>query len=91
MTEQFSPAPWRVMNGSLDVWAVERRVSAYPWGDERDAEGRANAALIASAPELYDALTLIVKDVSSYEAWQRPCHALDVALAVLAKAAGGER
>ena len=33
---------------------------------------------------LTEALTLLVKDVQDYEAWQRPCHALNVARAALA-------
>lgn len=48
----------------------------------------ANAHLIAASPELYAALDLLVKDIADYEAWQRPCHALDVAQAALAKARG---
>lgn len=35
------------------------------------------------------ALALLVADVADYPAWQRPCHALDVARAHLAKHAGG--
>ena len=32
---------------------------------------------------LESALSLLVQDVQDYEAWQRPCHALDVAKAEL--------
>ena len=48
---------------------------------------RANADLFAAAPELLAALQLLVTDVQDYEAWQRPCNALDVAKAALAKLA----
>lgn len=56
-----------------------------PWGDKIDL---ANAALIAASPDLYEALEALVRDVADYEAWQRPCHALDVARAALARARG---
>lgn len=59
--------------------------------------GAANAAFIvrtcnsfdsnqATIKALREALELLVADVADYEAWQRPCHALDVARAVLALA-----
>lgn len=37
-------------------------------------------ALIAAV----EALELLLQDVRDYEAWQRPCHAVDVARAALA-------
>lgn len=37
-------------------------------------------------PDLLAALNLLVADVADYEPWQRPCHALDVARAAIAKA-----
>ena len=46
------------------------------------AEQRAEAA--------EKALALLVADVADYPAWQRPCHALDVARDHLAKHAGGD-
>lgn len=52
--------------------------------EETDADGR----LIAAAPDLLAALKLLVADVADYEAWERPCHALDKARAVIAKAEG---
>ncbi len=67
-------------------------------GRSYDVVGKANAALIvwlvnnapamlrAQAEEnarLLEALTLLVADVADYAAWQRPCHALDVARAAL--------
>ncbi len=48
----------------------------------------ADAHLIAAAPDLAEALRLLLADVEDYPAWQRPCHAVDVALAALAKAKG---
>lgn len=52
------------------------------------AQWEANARLIAAAPDLLAALKLLVSDVADYEAWQRPCHALDVANAAISKAEG---
>lgn len=43
------------------------------------------SALIAECERLKGALQLLVTDVQEYEAWQRPCHALDVARAALGK------
>lgn len=37
----------------------------------------------AEAKTLRDALSLLVADVAQYEAWQRPCYALEVARAAL--------
>lgn len=50
----------------------------------------ANARLIAAAPELLDALKLIVADFGDYPASDRPCHAFDVARAAIAKAEGAK-
>ncbi len=46
----------------------------------------ANARLCTAAPDLLEALQLLAADVKDYPAWQRPCHALDKALAAIAKA-----
>ena len=60
--------------------------TAGSYSEETEARGRANAMLWAAAPDLYEALELLVADVADYEAWQRPCHALDKARAALARA-----
>lgn len=44
--------------------------------------------LCAAAPEMLEALQMLAADVKQYEAWQRPCFALDKALAAIAKAEG---
>lgn len=52
--------------------------------------GQFNAARIVLAVNTHDdlvaALKLLVADVQGYAAWDRPCHALDVAEAALVKA-----
>jgi len=45
----------------------------------RESSDAINADLLA-------ALQLLVADVTEYEAWERPCHAVDVARAAIAKA-----
>ena len=59
---------------------------------ERDAaireigvQGRAHGLAEAENDRLRDALKLLVIDVAYYEAWQRPCYALDKAKAALDK------
>lgn len=56
--------------------------------DDNFDRARANARLIAAAPDLYEALDRLVADVADYPAWQRPCFALDEARAALASARG---
>jgi hypothetical protein len=81
-----TPAPWhadehmvvRAANGDL-ICDVD------PF-DTFEDKARANLALIAAAPELLHALKLLAADVGQYEAWERPCAALDLAHAALAKA-----
>lgn len=55
---------------------------------EPDLTPHPDAILIAAAPEMLAALELLFADVQDYEAWQRPCHAVDVARAAIAKARG---
>jgi hypothetical protein len=43
------------------------------------------------ASVLVEALKLLVADVADYPAWQRPCHALDVARQALATALGEQQ
>jgi hypothetical protein len=55
----------------------------------------ANAALIVRAVNAFDplvsALEGLLADVEQYEAWQRPCHAVDVARAALSLAKDGTK
>ncbi len=85
MSAGFNPAPWTASENHGCKSIYGSRLSdatsqiAYTVGLYDDDEDRANANLIAAAPDLYAALELAV----SY-GWQD-----DRALAALAKATGG--
>ena len=51
-----------------------------------DEDGAPIVHAVNCHDELVRALEGLIADVADYEAWQRPCHALDVARAALAKA-----
>lgn len=87
------PVPY--YRGLISVLSSDPHISICT-GETGDQSGRtcgrdeweANASLIAAAPDLYEALELLLNDVEHYPAWQRPCHAVDSARAALAKARG---
>lgn len=54
--------------------------------DTRPVE--ANARLIASAPDLLEALQTMIADFGDYPASERPCRAFDMARDAIAKALG---
>ena len=69
----------RALRDSHDELAHISQKNAENWADAT-AE---NVRLAGRVKVLEDALRLLVADVQDYEAWQRPCHALDVARAAL--------
>ena len=81
---KHTPGPWAVTAASF----TEGNAVAY----EIEADGMeisaGNAHLIAAAPDLYEALQLLVSEVAFCDAWQRPCVAIDNAIAALKKARG---
>ena len=77
-TPPFTPGPWHVANG-VQIRS-ERDQIARVWM-MRSGEGKANARLIAAAPELYSALSRIVEGDNSEGAFLE-------ATAALAKARG---
>lgn len=93
-----TPGPWQMGDG----FSVDAQCTIIGNLDDEGGSGHtvicdvnedpdayyANARLIAAAPDLYAALRLLVADVADYPAWQRPCRALDLAQAAIAKAAG---
>ena len=76
--------PWRVIADPADpeVYAV---AGVYKVAGNLPIE---DANLIAAAPDMEAALTMLLRDVQDYPAWQRPCAAVDRAKAALAKARG---
>lgn len=69
----------------LTYWIIQDS-RGYTVASEWMKDG--HAKMLAAAPELLTALESLVADVAQYEAWQRPCHALDVARTAIAKARG---
>ena len=69
-----------VIRKTADGWETVARCP------NENASWREDARKIAAAPDLLEALQLLAADVKDYPAWQRPCHALDKALAAIAKA-----
>lgn len=58
------------------------------WDDVEDKMDDLSAQLATVTAErdaALEALSLLVRDLSEYGAWHRPCHALDAAIAVLKK------
>jgi hypothetical protein len=82
MTTKFTPGPWRIA-GKGTIRAGDGWIGDTHW---RNRE--ANARLIAAAPDLYEAVRLLLADFADYPASERPCHAFDVARDALAKAEG---
>lgn len=101
---KHTPTPWRLSESDAAVILADDHSddSDYPYavalcqpcvplnGDED--YGQFNAARIVLAVNGHDdlvaALKLLVADVKGYAAWDRPCHALEVAEAALAKVEG---
>jgi hypothetical protein len=96
---KHTPGPWEVEDITSQGAMVYRRiktskdepvgsVSAYKLSKKRDAEAEANARLIAAAPELLEALEMMIADFGDYPASKRPCLAFDLARAAIARATG---
>lgn len=98
---KHTPGPWGIEHTNVGIYVGPMRadgmkvasiVAPIEWGEDyRDdflARQETNALLIAAAPDLLYALRLLVQDVQDYEVWQRPCYAVDVARAAIAKAEG---
>lgn len=91
MSAKHTPGPWDARSFNGGVFAQDVFVASV-YGDDPDCRPddrmRANARLIAAAPELLDAL-IELADCGA-EAWgeDRPC--VRIARAAIAKAAGGK-
>jgi hypothetical protein len=88
------PTPWSVSpvttgQRGFDI-LCDVRTTPNKWSIAASSQEQANAAFIVKACNNFDgllaALELLVADVADYETWQRPCHAVDVAKAAIAKA-----
>lgn len=81
----FRPTPNIPINPVVMGRAVNRSIAKVPRGYE---EAEANARLIAAAPELLEALQLIVK-TCAFQRGESPT--FDVAIAAIAKATGEQQ
>lgn len=81
MTDKFTPGPWRVQiwnrGGSGERTAViaggaSDRIDVADVGSGSGGTIQANAALIASAPRMLDALRDALPDLETFYAWQKP-------------------
>ena len=79
MSEKFTPGPWEIKHGA-DTWRIAKgkeRITGYAWTKtSRVINGEdANAALIAAAPDMYEALIAVLNqyetdgfiDIDKYE------------------------
>lgn len=106
MTSKHTPGPWKVgISVDHGIHCVDAQSDSHPvievcevWGTECDieetSESRANAHLIATAPELLEALTNLVNCFSLHRAdpgvWtvlDNPVRAIEYARTVLTKVA----
>lgn len=84
-----TPGPWMLIDiiGSCSVYAGKRQVLQY--AHSPDAENKANACLIAAAPDLYSALQKAAAVLSGQAMTkQELVNALEAAQKALAKARG---
>lgn len=89
MSAGHTRGPWKArfenvryvifVDGEIGEKALATTGGAYP-------DSEANAKLIASAPELLEALQMLVADFGDYPASERPCLAFDKARAAIARA-----
>jgi hypothetical protein len=84
MSTQHTPGPWKTNGDPYVSTADGRRSIAFCDSHQQAHEDRANARLIAAAPDLLDALLRVLRDVASdgLDGWE------DQARAAIAKATG---
>lgn len=70
---KFTPGPYRVQRvrpGEYYIIGDDSPLCRIAWEDVHDAEARANADLIAAAPDMYEALTVMVEQIETlYSPW----------------------
>ena len=92
MSAEFTRGSWVVTPLGRSITAIQ--TIPGPSGQARQHRvsvakqigNPSDASLIACAPELYEALRVMVEDFADYPASERPCRAFDLANAALAKA-----
>ena len=59
----FTPGPWREKKGDGVIYEISRpyKIATVGTGGKCTAEYRANIALVAAAPDMYEALTMIAE------------------------------
>ena len=60
---KFTPGPWRLLNGKNIVGPKNQIAKVWMFND---GEGTANARLIASAPDMYEALSDLVGRINKF-------------------------
>ena len=81
---KFTPGPWILdFNDDNYEWGIDAAVTNITQGFGDYAPSKANAQLMASAPDLYEALEALVKDDHIPE-WKR------ISINMLLKKASGE-
>jgi hypothetical protein len=74
-------------HGSLNVTVHTRKPKGDGFNDvDCTDQAKADAALIAAAPDLLEALEVMISDFGDYPASERPCRAFDLAYAAIKKA-----
>ena len=93
MTEKFTPGPWTKMNAT-DVfegyWNGRQVADCMVDNDINYPQQKANAALIAAAPDMYEALDNLLEAWDEWGVSSFPDPFADMARAALAKARGEE-
>lgn len=83
----YTPSPWTIDNGAIyGTRGLIRPFVASVEDDHNDGETAANARLIASAPELADALMRAAVALDAYSGGE--CEELDGIMALLARVEG---
>lgn len=89
---KHTPGPWVEDKLDGNVYGRDHSLVAIPHAtalrSEFDGRIAANAALIAAAPEMYEALLAAAGDLELYAAHKPITHALELVLAALDKAEG---
>lgn len=91
MDAKFSPGPWCVVKTAGRYSIIRQDGEPVAVVHFSDAKGAMDAALIAAAPDLLDALETMQRDGNDFAEWHPNFHkAIAKARAAIAKATGKE-